>query len=79
MRISGLDDLFTQHCLMPTFMRKQHATAVDGKLKEAMFALNKKAKKCLLKDMATLMAIMTVTINASPQRVDKPSTSEVVL
>ena len=64
---------------MPMFTREEHATAMNDKLQEEILDLDKKAKKHLFKAMATSMATMTATINASPQRVDKPSTSEVVL
>ena len=43
-RVSGLYDLFPQHCIIPTFTRKEHATAVNDELKEAILSLNKKAK-----------------------------------
>ena len=76
MRVSGSYDLFPQHCIMPTFTCEEHATAVNNKLQEAILGLDKKAKKHLLKGMATSMATMTATINASPQRVDGPPTSE---
>ena len=70
MRVSGSYDLFPQHCIMPTFTREEHATAVNDELQEAILGLDKKAKKRLLKAMATSMATMTATINAPPQRVD---------
>ena len=53
--------------------------AVNDKLQEAILGLNNKAKKRLLKAMATSMATMTATINVPPQRVDEPPTSEGVL
>ena len=76
MRVSGSYNLFPQHCIMPTFTREEHATSVSDELQEAILGLDKKAKKRLLKAMATSMATMTATINASPQRLDKPPTSE---
>ena len=76
MRVSRLYDLFPQHCIMPTFTRKEHVTTVNDKPKEAILSLNKKAKKHLLKAMATSMVIMTVTDNAPSQRMDKAPTSE---
>ena len=76
MCVSGSYDLFPQHCIMPTFMREEHATAVNNELQEAILGLDKKAKKRLLKAMATSMATMTATINVPPQRVDEPPTSE---
>ena len=76
MRVSGLYDIFPQHCTMPTFTREEHATAVNDKLREAILGLDKKANKRLLKAMATSMATMAATINAPPQRVDGPPTSE---
>ena len=79
MRVSGLYDLFLQHCIMPTFTHKDHVTAVNDKLKEAILSLNKKAKKHLLKAMTTSMVNMMVIINAPPQRVEKPPTLEGVL
>ena len=44
MRVSGLYDLFLQHCIMPTFTHKDHVTAVNNELKEAILSLDKKAK-----------------------------------
>ena len=76
MRISGSYDLFPQHCIMPTFTREEHATAVNDELQEAILGLNKKAKQYLLKAMVTSMATMPSTINVPPQRVDEPPTSE---
>ena len=76
MRVSRLYDLFPQHCIMPTFTREEHATAVNDELQEAILGLDKKAKKRLLKAMTTSMVTMTATINAPPQRVDGPPTSE---
>ena len=76
MRVLGLYDLFTQHCIMPTFTREEHATAVNDELQEAILNLDKKAKKCLLKAMTTSMTTMMATINAPPQRVDGAPTSE---
>ena len=72
MRVSGLYDLFPQHYIMPTFTREEHTTAVNNELQEAIFGLNKKAKKHLLKAMSTSMATMTATINVSPQSMDNP-------
>jgi hypothetical protein len=40
-------DLFPQHCVMPTFTRKERTAAVNDKLKEAILVLNKKVKKHL--------------------------------
>ena len=79
MRVSRSYSLFPQHCSIPTFTREEHATAVNNELQEAILSLDKKAKKRLLKAMAASMATRTATINAPPQRLDGPPTSEGVL
>ena len=76
MRISGSYDLFPQHCIMPTFTREQHATAVNNELNEAISSLDKKAKRRLLKAMAVSMENLATKADAPPQRVDVPATSE---
>ena len=76
MCVSGVYNLFPQHCIMPAFTRKSHVTAVNDEIKEEILGLDKKAKKHLLKAMSTAMAIMVATNNASPHRVDNPLTSE---
>ena len=51
----GSYDLFPQHFIMPEFTQQQHATAVNDKLREAIFGLDHKAKKHLLKAMMASM------------------------
>jgi hypothetical protein len=36
MGISELHNIFPQQCIMPTFTRKEHVTAANNKLKEAI-------------------------------------------
>ena len=43
-RVSGSFDLFPQHCIMPTFIRGQHAMAVHNELTEAIHALDMQAR-----------------------------------
>ena len=76
MHVSGFYGVFPQHCIMPAFTREEHLTAANDKLQEAILDPNKRAKKRLLKAMATSMTTMTATINAPPHRVDEPPTSE---
>jgi hypothetical protein len=66
MRIRGSYYLFPRHCIIPTFTRDQHATAVNDDLKEAILGLDKKANKQLLKAMAILMENITTKQDAPP-------------
>ena len=61
---------------MPTFTCKEHATAANDKLKEAILSLDKKGKTRLLKAMAMSLTTMPATNNAPTRSMDEPSTLE---
>ena len=74
MRISDLFDLFPQHCIMPTFTHKQHATEVHNKLKEAADWLSKHAKERLVKAMTkAIEEIKERQANPLQRVVDQPT------
>ena len=75
-RISGLFDMFPQHCIMPTFTRAQHATEVHNELKEALSELSKNAQKRLLRAMAKAVEDIKERQANPPQRVVDQLTSE---
>ena len=61
---------------MPTFTPEQHAVEVHNELTECVQSLSKKAKKKLLKAMATAIEKLTTPVIDPPQKVNVVATSE---
>jgi hypothetical protein len=69
--------LFSQHCLLPTFILEQHVKVVHKKLIESVGRLNKSAKRQLAKALIkTARDLAASSMPKPPQRVEHATTSK---